>query len=263
MNCALLLVSYAPDAGWAEYCLRSIQKFAREFSSVTVLVPQPHRVVFDKMCQQYGAILRSYEVMKDREFLHHEVCKLEADLWCPQGTELVFHIDSDCIFTEPVTPETYFYDGRPTLMRERYSDLEKTQPDHYFWKHGVEAALRFQTDWQTMRRHPGIFFTKHYKALREHVEAGYGMPFAQYVLLQKSTFPWGFTEFPTMGAYAIEKFPDAYSMMTVVEGGKRVLWTDRAGVETEKVPPAPLKQFWSRQTGGVDKSRDDLERLLG
>jgi hypothetical protein len=58
-------------------------------------------------------------------------------------------------------------------------------------------------------------------------------PFDEYVLGQKTTYPFGYAEFSTLGAVARRLFPDRYT------------WKDLTGV------PTPLG--WVRQFNGVQK----------
>jgi len=293
--CGFLMVTHAKDAGWAEYSLRSIRKFATGFHSVTVVVPYDQRQAFESMCAANGAILRHYYEAAGKGFLHHQVCKLEADLWCPPEVEVVLHIDADCIYGSAVTPATYFHEGRPILLRERYEDFRRLHPNRYCWKRASDHALGFNCEWETMCRHPGVFERSLYPRLRAHIERIHGMPFTQYALLQEHTYPQGFAEFPTLGAFAIERDSSHYAMVDIVkipsnawsdpkwrqfgivpielpaviaeeerEQLKAIvshaLWHNRDGSIVDRPVPDPLLSFWSHH--GVARFRTELEQIV-
>lgn len=280
MKTGILLVSYAPDAKWAEYCLRSITRFASGFSSLTVVVPNKHKAFFSVMCATHGAILKGYELNEAKPFLHHEIIKLTADQWVPADTDLVLHIDSDCVFTAPVTPETYQHEERPILMREYYHDFQFVDPNRHQWKHCAEHALGFECKWETMCRHPGVFWVPHYAEMRAHIAARHGKSFEDFVF-SCTEHPLGFTEFPTIGAFVVEKHPADYCLVESINT-PRAMWNDahwkeRFGIEpgkdgrkqlvnnrdgslTMRFVPDPLRQFWSK--GSLENQRATIEALI-
>lgn len=69
-----------------------------------------------------------------------------------------------------------------------------------------------------------------YQAVRRHVESLHGMPFNNYVLSQRPTFPYGFSEFNTLSSYALKHCPDLYHFIDVGDCPH---------------PPNPMYQYWS------------------
>ena len=282
MKAEIFLVTYAKDYDFTSYTLRSVQKFGSGFAGITIVVPYEDLDRFGPLARRHGANLRGYFEAKAKGFLHHQVCKCEADLWCPKGTDLIVHIDSDCVFKEPFGLKDFLgRTGKPILVRERFDDF-KHYAARYSWKRCVEHALGVQMDWETMVRHPGVFRADMYQKLRAHVEERHHYPFTQYVLLQRNEFPQSFAEFPTIGGYALAFEPENYDVTTRVRtpcewwAGKGIepvgrgkdgrpttemdmyLWEDgsRASILD------PVHYFWSR--GGVTaKIRNEIEQILG
>jgi hypothetical protein len=230
MRAEILIVSYAPDAPWVVECLKSIKKFATGFAGVTVLVPLRDRDVFFPVIQSLPgtAILRTWADPEQPElrFMSHMVQKCFADFWCPRA-QFVFHVDSDCMFTAPVTPEDYFRDGKPVLLCRRYS---AGPPEILKWKAVVDFALRANVSWETMCGHPEVYTRETYMQTRIRVTKAHRKSFDAFVLGCKGSYPHGFCEFNTLGGMVMETpaLREQYSIRCV---------------DTEGWPPLKLKQF--------------------
>lgn len=178
--------------------------------------------------------------------------KCWADVHCP-GADFILHTDSDCIFTEPVTPDDYCVNGKPVMLYEEYSKLPGVP-----WKPVVEAVLKRPVQHEFMRRHPQVNPRGVYNDLRAHLESIHGMPFTQYVESRQGAYPWGFTEHNIIGAFAFDhpQWKDAYHWHNVTASG---------------VPKEKLMQFWSHSDidtpqeishGGTFTPRRYTEKIL-
>ena len=222
----IFIVSYLKDLDYLKYCLRSIQKFASGFSGLTILVPSVEAEEFRWM-GALGFNVRHYKAPEDRNYWHlaHQLQKCRADEWCPNA-DWILHMDSDCIFTEPVTPQDYFVHGRAVLLYRHYSQLKDTP-----WQATVEAALKHPAPCLTMIRHPSVYHRDLYQITRRLIEKANGKNFDDYVMSCKPSFPWGFSEFSTMGTVAMHpQCRDNYHFIDVAEEGR---------------PKDKLTQFWS------------------
>lgn len=217
LKCHILVVSFARDFEFFTYFVRSYEKFCTGgFTGITVVVPHHDVPQFKPFCYAHGVTLRWNLQMPGKEFLSHEVVKCEADLWLPRDTDLIFHFDSDCFFHKTFSADTWIFDGRPRITKERYSDF-KWYAHRYGWKACVDHALGGDHEWETMTQHPFIYWRRLYKDLREHIEERHGMPFNQYVLFQKNSFPQSFAEFPTLGAFALDTDGNPSSYQEIIE----------------------------------------------
>lgn len=247
MRTDILLVSYLRDLPWAEYCLRSIQKFGGGFGGVTLVVPRSDRAAFvtlvDRLKMGSAVNIKDYVPMKGHEFNHHQLMKCYADVLCPEAYH-VLHVDSDCIFTEPFTPADYLdHENRPHLPVRKFSP---EQP-FYRWKADTEAALGRECLYETMARHPAVHYVVIYRALREHIEQLHGIPFCAYVLGLGGNYPnLGFSEFNALGNIVLSGYSVRYNVVDIGSGGA--------------VPPNKLIQGHS--WGGIEASRKQFDAIL-
>jgi len=229
MKTQILIVSYSKDKPYLEYCLRSIRKFATGFSGTTVVVPSTEASEFASLVAGFGMTMMTYDRDQNaaKWHLHAQAQKCWADTYCPEA-DFVLHTDSDCVFTEPVTPEDYFIEAKPVMLMESYARLGDNP-----WQDVVQRVLKHAVKFEFMRRHPQVNPIGVYSALRQHINRTHGVPFEQYVLAQKPTFPWGFTEHNVIGAFAYyhPDWKDKYH------------WWEVDG--SRPVPHEKLAQFWS------------------
>lgn len=237
---SVLVVSYLKDIEFLRYCLMSYVKFASGFSGITVAVPREGAAPLKKLCSEYGAECYVFDEAVGKGHLHQNAIKCMADEIIPDA-DYILHTDSDCCFIEPVTPLDYFVDGKPVLLYQPYESLatEPGEQNKHFWREPTERALGFPVANEFMVRHPAVHDVRTYREMRKTVYVNHNQGFLNYVLNQKKTFPYGFCEFNTLGAYAFANHPERYH------------WID---VSKEPRPRDHIIDFWSH--GGLDKPVD-------
>lgn len=200
MNTHILIFSCPHDVPYLEYCLRSIDKFATGFTGVTVAVDKRDVNAFDDLARKHTFNLLTYDGPEDRIKGHiaHQAEKCRADIYVPPDTDLVAFIDSDCVFVEPVSPSDYIHDGRPELVIERFDSITGNP-----WQAPTQEIIGRPVDYECMRRHMIIHYTKMFPELRAKVESVQGMEFVPFILTRKPTFPWGVSELCLMGAFVL------------------------------------------------------------
>lgn len=222
----IFIVSYAPDIPYLRYNLKSIEKFCTGFSGVTVLVPKQHIEQFEALQGEYEFTLKSYMAPADKGKWHiaHQLQKCFADKWCP-GANYILHTDSDCVFTRETTPGNFFCEGRPILCIEPFEKCGQT------WKKEIDAALKIDAKFETMRRHGAIHPADIYGKFREYLTKIQGKKMDKWWMEQKADYPWGVTEFNFLGNFVNQIQNDArYSFIDI----------------SQVVPPeSPIFQFWS------------------
>lgn len=226
MKTSILIVSHAKDIRWAKFCLFSIKQFATGFYEVVVAVPTADIGAFADTAQATGVRLVPFDQARPPlGHLDHEVQKCMADKYCPT-TDCVMHVDSDCFFRAPVTPDTYFHDGKPVLLIQDFNNAGPAR----CWKASTEKALGHAVKYETMRRHPAVHYLGVYENLRDAVSRAHRCHFSQYVLSQP-TNPIGFSEFNCLGQIALlPQWRDRYTVINV---------------DFAPYPQSPLVQFWS------------------
>lgn len=238
MKTELFICSFHKDFPYLSYCLRSIEKFARGFSGVTIVVPDYDLSTLNKMvCELSGEsgipfYCKSGPEWENKGFLWHEAQIVRADEWCP-AADFICHFDSDCIFTEPVTPERFFCSGKPILRYEAYATIGARVPGVLKWKEATEACVPFKSLYETMRCHTMTHIRDTYAKTRQLIEQTTGKNWYEYILSCRNEYPQTFAEFPTLGAVAMECFPNRYFLY---DCGKQSN-PDRQDI--------PVIQFWS------------------
>ena len=227
-----------------KYCLLSIKKFARGFSGVTILVPTPDvkelRALIAEVQIENVTVKSGYEWAK-KGFVWHMAQICRADEWCPNATHIA-HYDPDCIFTKPVSPETFWKAGKPLLRYEPFSTLALRHPGTLNWKIAAENALPFPVSNEGMRGFMHVYHCGLYAKTRSLVEEKTGQPFNDYVKSTKNEYPNTFAEFPTLSAVAIHLFQDEYTMCDLSKEPN----PDRS--------PYPVIQFWAK--GPIDQEQE-------
>lgn len=215
MTTDILIVSCAKHFPWLRYCLRSIERFAKGFRQVKLLVPwEDMPALHEYLIEFNGEInvpirVTPYDDWPGKGFLRHEHVIMCADEFT--DADFILHFDSDCVFTQPFTPEDYIIDGRPVLMHATYHWLVTTQQANLgMWKDGVEKALGGTSDHEFMRRHPAVHHRAVYAKARECMKAHTGKDPADYIKSCENSFPQTFGEFNTLGEVAWRHFRGAY-----------------------------------------------------
>lgn len=246
MKTSILIVTCARHFPWMEYCLKSIAKYARDFHEVALVLPsqEPLGDVNEMIDRHPGPV--PLRVILEPEWpgkgmLWHEWMIVKSDLVCPES-DFILHTDSDCVFTQPVTPQDYFVDGKPVLMYASYEWLCKQQTNIRNWQVATENALGGIVENEFMRRHPAVHYREVYARTRQAIEDRNRMRCEDYIKSCRNEFPQGFAEFPTLGEIAWRQLREQYH------------WINQ---ETEPFPPEKLHQFWSHRV----PSGDDLVLL--
>jgi hypothetical protein len=248
----VLYVTFRRDFKWLDYSLQSFQKYASGFKGVSIVVPTSDYEMFLPYVKKFSTpecpvSLKTFMEFPQKGFLHHLAMKCYGDVLCPKATH-VLHMDPDCLFSKPVTPDDYFVDGKPVLVIEPYSALPERHPGRYNWKKVTEFALRFECEYETMCRHPAVHEKWVYKKVRSHIEREHETPFLDFVLKQQNKFPQGFGEFNTIGAWVHKFAPDFYHFI------------DRGDLDDKNDPPSKLTQMWSYQ--GTDANWAKIKKIL-
>lgn len=206
----ILIVTHARDMEFLRYCVRSIAMFGRGFSGLTLVVPASQIELFDWVSNLTPTQIVYGDEKPKKGFLTHLIQKCWADKYCPQA-DFILHVDPDTLFTGPTTPADFLEEYKPILYREKYADLVNDHRKN--WQHGVAEATGIIPVYETMVRAPHVHHRATYTELRQAVQRHTGKPFEMYVLSGKNEWPQDFCEFNSLGAVAIERFPDRYSFV--------------------------------------------------
>lgn len=245
MKVSILIVTHAKDFRYLVYCLRSINKFARGFSEVVILFPDKDWAEFTSKIgpEIMGQDVVSYRPVSFSEWpnmgmVHHMHEIFRSDFYFPHS-DFVTHFDSDCIFTGPVSPETFIHNEKPVLRYEPFSSIGVRHPGVLRWKEAAQYCLPFPVNNETMR-HPGqTWHTGLYPRARELVEMKVGKSFTDFMKTRRNSYPQDFCEFVTLGNVAMNTFADHYELYNMA--------TQRNPDRVE----LPIIQTWSHQEPGL------------
>lgn len=232
MKTSIFIRSYPKDFVWLQYCLRSIQKFCTGFHEVVLALPEG--------CM-FPATAERVVYVKERPpgYMHQQVSKVYADTYT--DADAVLYCDSDCVFTEPVTPEVFMTGDKPNWL---YTPWENTSPDaQKAWRGVMTKCLGEDPPAELMRRHPQLIPSWALQEFRAFILARHGLSAEDYIMSQPSG---RFSEFNCLGFYLWLHHRD------------RIHWMNTE----DYLPPTVLTQKWSH--GGITPEiQDEFERILG
>ena len=244
----IFIVTYGKDFQYLPYCIKSIDKFANGFQEVVILVPDQDYTALLKLVAEHArrVTVRCYRETEwpDKGMLWHELQIMRADEWCVDA-DYVYHIDPDCVFTAPVSTDTFMREGKPVLRYERYETLRARCAADERWRGLVERDLPFAADRCFMRGHPEIYHRGLYHAAREFVTKRTGLPLSFHIRSQRNEFPQTFAEFPVLGTVAFHGFPTEYHMHDLANPGAHPELNDWPVFQAwSHNPPDVLTNLW-------------------
>ena len=256
----ILIVTYWKDFPWLVYCLKSIQRYCRGFTGVTVMVPDRDiRLLFQDVMPECTGPVKitpiAYPEVEGKGMVQHMAIMASADRYVESYVHFVLHCDADCIFKMPTTPEHYFWNDKPYQIVRTWDSLTTEDPrvpgskvvsDCLQWRQPTATQLGFDSPWYTMCMNTAVFPIGFYRRYREHIENVHRQAFETVILAGRNEFPQTSMDWTAMGAYAERHMHDQFH------------WFD-----VEKPPyPADRKQaFWSH--GGINPEvRKEIEALL-
>lgn len=233
----LLCVSFRRDVEYAHYLLRSIEKFATGFRAIVFDVPIQDVDIFRELALEFMEAIQpmriritSSDEWPGKGMIYHEWRITCADQIT--DADIICHIDADCVFTAPVTPETYAPGGKPILRWESYESISARHPAHAYWCEVTARNLPFKTIVDTMKCHGASYTRRTYSMARNLIHQKTGMKVEDYLKTVQHTHPEGYCEFVTLGNVALRAFPNDY--IAVEQDGKHL------------TPDNCICQCWSR-----------------
>jgi hypothetical protein len=232
MTTDIFIKSYHKDFPWLSYCLRSIQKFASGFKEIVIVIPDTDDL----------SHLTAERVVKVKEYgepyMFQQSVKMHADLY--SDADAFVYMDSDCVFTEPVTPESFLTDGRPDWL---YTPWEKVGEDaQRAWGEVMTKCIGKPPPAEFMRRSAQLIPRWALQEFRGFIAERHEVSLEHYIMSQPGRY---FTEYNCIGFYLWLHHRD------------KVNWINTE----ERLPPSVVRQFWS--WGGLNGDvKEEIKRLL-
>ncbi len=241
MTTSIFIKSWPPDFGFLAYCLKSIHKFATGFSEIVVLIPDNSDLPLTK-----EKLIKVPEPPSEGHHMHgkgyvlQQCYKVSADKYT--SSDFVCMMDSDCVFTKPVTPDDLFVDGKPLWLMTPFADIlptDKNLPAHF---EAIKEFSGIPPEFEMMRRHSQVIPRWAFGCFRDYAQQLHGMSFEQWAMAQKFR---GVTEFNHIGQFLHLNFPNFIHFHDTRFG----------------IPPSFVEQYWS-WNGITPEIRTYMEALL-
>lgn len=250
-SCDIFIKSTPKDYEWLSYCRRSIDKFATGFGKVILVIPKSEEgspesiglyvngVIDDWMPGNHKIQIKAIEVPEYGEdhYLSQQVFKMHAGTF--SDADYFLYIDSDTIFTKPVTPETFFKDGKPIWLMTPWQDAGDLP-----WKAIMQKFMGREPPFEFMRRMGQVIPRWLLIKFREFCEEKHGMTLDKYIMSQPSR---SFSEFNVIAFYAYEFHRDKFT------------WIDTSKVPESEWPELVVDQRWSHNP----IPKEEWEVILG
>lgn len=210
MNVEIFVISVAKHFSHLQYALKSIQKFARDFSRCRLLIPRDdigkfnHEVmpIVPDFANGVPLLVEGFDEWPNQGMLAHMYAIMCSDQYCPDA-DIIMHFDSDWVFTEPVTPQDFLVDGKPLIMYGTFDWLvSQVQSNLKMWQDATENAIGKPVPIETMRWPRLLFWKDLYPMARREIEQWTGKNMVEFMRAQKNEFPQSFCEYVTLGNVA-------------------------------------------------------------
>lgn len=233
MTCSIFIKSFPGDFQWLVHCLRSIHKFASDFHEVVIVIPEGE-----------GLSLTAERVIKIKEYgdgyTFQQIVKMDADKYC--DSDLILHMDSDCIFTEPVTPQSFLFKSKPVWLMTPMKDVLSGDVNTHAWNRCMTQFLGVQPEFEYMRRSGQVIPRWAHEEFRAFCAKKHGGTFEKWAFRQPFR---EVTEFNLMGFFLHKNFPD------------RIHFHDTR----HSIPPQVIRQFWSH-SGITEENLNEITKAL-
>lgn len=201
------------DKQYHEYCLQSIKKYCTGFRNVIVV-----------------------EGEHENGYIHQQVVKLHANEY--SDADFILVTDSDTLFNQPVTPESFMIDGKPIWYMTPFEQLL----DHnglMHWRSVMTDFFRSEPPYEFMRHQPFMFPRKVLLDIQEYCVKTHGRTLKEYPF-DKGTF----TEWNVLGYYCWLHRHDLFSWVNTDVGLKN----------------PNITQFWSHDP--IEKNLEEIKQIL-
>lgn len=232
----IFIRTYAGDAQWLPYCLRSIHKFCSGFSNLIIVTPESSKSVIKPIASEFGADFFVCDQLNIDDYVGQQGTKMLADTWCKSDS--ICFVDSDVIFIRDTTPNLIISDsGCIDMIKTAYNTIECP------WQSITEKAVGFPVEFEYMRRLPLTYNRDLLEFTRTHIEKTHGRTFHQFIAEVPGR---ELSEFNILGAIAEKFMPEKFNFINS---------------SIDPLPELYIKQFWS--WGGItEEVQETINNLL-
>ncbi len=231
MKVALFIKTYRQDFVWLKYCLASIKKYCTGYEEVVIVCPRGDVGELTTFATNGERIVPVDEYGEG--YLYQQMIKMNAHNFT--NCDWIQYFDSDCIFHSPNSPDMYFEEGKPVMLKTLYEKIDKNTR---MWQSVVAKAIKIVPEFEYMRRHGLIY---HRETLM-NIQTKFPK-MNDHIMTRPARH---FSEFNVMGAFAEHFEPERY------------IWKD---TETTPFKHGTFHQFWS-YSGCTEEEKQRMEKML-
>ncbi len=243
MTTSIFIKSFPKDYGWLSYCLKSVQKFASGFSEIVVAIPDDSNLPLTReriiKIKEPGPSATS-PTNHGSGYIWQQCVKMSCDKYTT--SDYVTHLDSDCIFVKPVTPNDLMVEGKPLWMMTPFIDILPTDKNLHAHVESMKKFSGIDPEFEFMRRHSQVIPRWAYGCFREYCLSRHNQTFEQYAM--ESGFR-GISEFNLIGDFLYREFRNFIHFHDTRFG----------------IPDCFVMQNWS-WSGITPEIRDKMEKIL-
>lgn len=240
MTTSIFIKSFPKDFGWLAYCLKSIHRFSSQFSEIVVVIPEGSDLPLTQEKVVKIPEPDSGNGMHGSGYVTQQLAKISADKYC-SGDQICF-VDSDVIFTRPVTPDDLMVDGKPLWLMTPMAEVTAGDKNAHAHATSMREFSGIDPEFEYMRRHSQVIPRWACGCFRDYVQTRHGMSFDKWATAQPFR---GVTEFNFWGQFLHREFPNFIHFHDTRFG----------------IPDSFVKQYWS--WGGLTPEiRNEIEQLL-
>lgn len=222
----ILIRTYSGDREWLHYCLASIAKRCPDIG-LTVVAPRGHDMGCE--CVYVDPII-------PEGYVDQQYTKLRANLYVPEDTTHVVHVDSDCLMLRDIY--SLFANGKPIMLKTPWHLIDDQAS---VWRGITSRYVGFDPEFEYMRRIPLVYPIGIYAQLDSYLTNLHG-PWEEWFPKIKGR---KFSEFNILGAYADKFMADQFH------------WINTA---TDPLPELVARQGWS--WGGIAMVKTEWDKIL-
>ena len=181
MKVSIITITYDEDLEFLKYNLKSIKKFCDGYHENIVVIDDHEndcvetQKYLESIGQKYFVNREAKHVKKG--YVRQQYIKLLSDKYVSRDTDYICHIDSDSLFKQKHTPEIYFRDNKPILVKNDYNKIILRQKSignspapFERWRYMTSKFLNFKVDYEFMYRMPLVYPKDLTKQVREYLE---------------------------------------------------------------------------------------------
>ena len=181
MKTTIITVTYDKDLEFLKYNLKSIKKFCNQYHG-NVVVIDDHKDDCLQTQKYLESIGQKYFVNKEaklikRGYIRQQYIKMYSDMYVPKDCNYICHIDSDSLFKKTHTPDRFFRDGKPIMIKNLYKKLiphlKSQRVDTQGlekWQQTTSRIVGFDVDYEFMFRMPLVYPKDLFRKTREYLE---------------------------------------------------------------------------------------------